>query len=160
MPQSVTFSFGPDKAGVPWVRTSFRVIASVRDAREAAVSERDSYAVTALADIVDRLLHAAAARFTLGLSPAALTAAYLDWATHLFFSPGKQFELVTEGVRKTARLANYGVRCAMNDGRTETCIEPLPQDKRFAHDAWQHWPQFHLSSILAESAVVAQMKFA
>ena len=33
---------------------------------------RDSYAVTAVADIIDRSLHATIARFTLGLSPAAL----------------------------------------------------------------------------------------
>jgi hypothetical protein len=47
------------------------------------LSARDSYVVTALADITDRSLHAALARFTLGLSPAALAAAYLDWAAHL-----------------------------------------------------------------------------
>ena len=34
--------------------------------------ERNSYAVTALADIVDRSTHASLARFTAGLSPAAL----------------------------------------------------------------------------------------
>ena len=33
--------------------------------------ERNSYAVTALADIVDRSTHASLARFTAGLSPAA-----------------------------------------------------------------------------------------
>src|SRR5674476_534651 len=38
---------------------------------------RDSYAVTAFADIVDRSLHATAARFTMGLSPAALAESYL-----------------------------------------------------------------------------------
>src|SRR5450830_1056616 len=53
------------------------------------VDGRDSYAVTAFAEIVDRSLHATAARFTFGLSPAALAEAYLDWATHLAFSPGK-----------------------------------------------------------------------
>jgi hypothetical protein len=37
-----------------------------------AASERDALAVTALADITDRSLHAAVARFTGGLSPAAL----------------------------------------------------------------------------------------
>ena len=39
------------------------------------VDERDSYSVTALSDVIDRSVHAAAARFTLGLSPAALGAA-------------------------------------------------------------------------------------
>ena len=36
------------------------------------IGARDSYAVTAIADIIDRSIHATAARFTLGLSPAAL----------------------------------------------------------------------------------------
>jgi polyhydroxyalkanoate synthase len=53
-------------------------------------SSRDSYAVTAFAEIVDRSLHATAARFTMGLSPAALAEGYLDWATHLAFSPGSK----------------------------------------------------------------------
>ena len=52
--------------------------------------ERDSYSVTAFADVTDRSLHAAAARLTGGLSPAALTQAYLDWATHLANAPGKR----------------------------------------------------------------------
>ena len=34
--------------------------------------DRDSYASTAFAEIVDRSVHAAAARFTAGLSPMAL----------------------------------------------------------------------------------------
>ena len=38
----------------------------------------NSYAVTALADITDRSLHAATARFTGGMSPAAMAEAYLD----------------------------------------------------------------------------------
>src|SRR6516162_7700329 len=46
-----------------------------------AIGERDSYAVTAFSEIIDRSLHAAAARFTMGISPAALAHAYLDWAT-------------------------------------------------------------------------------
>ena len=101
---------------------------------------RDSYAVTALADIVDRSLHAAASRFTMGLSPAALTEAYLDWATHLTFSPGRHFLLINKAVRKGARLSNYARRCALEGGKAECCIEPLPQDRRFIGDDWQKWP--------------------
>jgi hypothetical protein len=37
------------------------------------VGKRDSYAVTAFPEIVDRSLHAAAARFTMGLSPTSVT---------------------------------------------------------------------------------------
>jgi polyhydroxyalkanoate synthase subunit PhaC len=106
----------------------------------AEMSDRDSYAVTAIADITDRSLHAAVARFTNGLSPAALADAYLDWATHLAYSPGKRLQLVDKAVRKAVRFANYACRCAMESGKTDLCIEPLPQDKRFVGEDWQSWP--------------------
>jgi len=103
-------------------------------------SSRDSYAVTAIADITDRSLHAAIARFTNGLSPAALAHAYLDWATHLAYSPGKQLQLVDKAMRKAVRFVNYACRCAMEGGKTDLCIAPLPQDKRFVGEEWQKWP--------------------
>jgi len=101
---------------------------------------RDSYAVTAFADIVDRSLHATAARFTAGLSPAALAKAYYDWAIHLAFSPGKRLQLVDKAVRKAVRFANYAFRCASEGNKTTPCIEPLPQDHRFSGAAWQTPP--------------------
>ena len=102
--------------------------------------ERDSYAVTAIADITDRSLHATIARVTNGLSPAALAHAHLDWATHLAYSPGKRMQLVDKAIRKAVRFTNYTCRCAMERGKTELCIAPLPQDKRFVGEAWQQWP--------------------
>jgi len=102
--------------------------------------ERDSYAATALADITDRSLHAAVARFTFGLSPAALTHAYLDWATHLAYAPGKRLQLADKATRKMTRFFNYLCRCAMEHGKTGCCIEPLQQDKRFVAEGWQQWP--------------------
>jgi polyhydroxyalkanoate synthase len=96
--------------------------------------------VTAIADITDRSLHAAIARFTNGLSPAALAHAYLDWATHLAYSPGKQLQLVDKAMRKAVRFVNYACRCAMAGGKTDLCIAPLPQDKRFVGEEWQKWP--------------------
>jgi len=104
------------------------------------VDARDSYAVTAFADITDRSLHAAAARFTFGLSPAALAKAYYDWATHLFFSPGKRLQLVDKAARKSMRFANYAFRYASEGGTVPPCIEPLPQDHRFAGADWQKPP--------------------
>jgi polyhydroxyalkanoate synthase subunit PhaC len=101
---------------------------------------RDSYAVTAFADITDRALHASLARFSAGLSPAALAQAYFDWATHLAYAPGKRLQLVDKAVRKAVRFANYIGRCALQGSKSECCIEPLPQDKRFAADEWQQWP--------------------
>jgi polyhydroxyalkanoate synthase len=114
-----------------------------KPASGAALGERDSYAVTAFADITDRSLHAVAARFTMGLSPAALAHAYLDWATHLAFSPGKRLQLVDKAIRKATRLTNYASRCALEGNKEQgraTCIEPLPQDRRFVDSEWQKWP--------------------
>ena len=103
-------------------------------------ADRDSYATTAVADITDRSLHAAMARFTSGLSPAALTYAYLHWATHLANAPGKRLQLIDKAARKAVRFADYAVRYAMSGGHTPCCIEPLPQDKRFVAEEWQRFP--------------------
>src|SRR6516225_4385876 len=102
--------------------------------------DRDSYSVTALADITDRSLRAALARFTGGLSPAALGSAYLDWVVHLTAAPGKRIQLFDKAVRKSVRFANYAARCALEGGRSECCIEPLSQDRRFGGENWQTWP--------------------
>jgi polyhydroxyalkanoate synthase len=102
--------------------------------------DRDSYSMTALADVTDRSLHAATARFTGGLSPAALVAAYLDWATHLANAPGKRLALIDKAKRKALRFANYAYRYGIEGGKTECCIEPLPQDHRFGNEEWQKWP--------------------
>jgi len=100
----------------------------------------DSYASTAFAEIVDRSVHAATARFTAGLSPMALIGAYMDWAAHVAFAPGKQMRLVEKAVKKTIRLANYASRHALRRDGVEPCIVPLPQDRRFAGKAWQDPP--------------------
>ncbi len=117
-------------------------MAAVPVAAGAAIEaeDRDSYSVTALADVTDRSLHAAIARFTGGLSPAALAQAYWDWATHLANAPGKRMQLVDKAARKAIRFANYASRCAVESANTEVCIEPLPQDQRFAGDEWRKWP--------------------
>jgi len=100
----------------------------------------DSYAVTAIADITDRSLHAAAARFTGGLSPSSLAHAYFDWLTHVSHAPGKRMQLMDKAVRKTVRFANYATRYALDGENTPCCIEPLPQDKRFVGKDWRKWP--------------------
>ena len=105
---------------------------------------RDSYAATAFADVLDRSAHAAFARFTAGISPVALTLAYLDWAIHLAASPGKQLQLAEKAVQKTTHLAHHAVSCAVSSqGRGTPCVAPLPHDKRFADPAWMQ-PPFNL----------------
>jgi polyhydroxyalkanoate synthase len=86
----------------------------------------------------DRMLHAAMARLTQGLSPASLAAAAGDWLTHLALSPGKQQQLGEKALRKLNRLLLYMAQCARGPGAP--CIEPLPQDRRFQHPDWQQYP--------------------
>ena len=87
----------------------------------------------------DRLSHAYAARATAGLSPAALALAFGDWAMHLAGAPGKQAELARKAQRKWLRYLAYLGRAAQG-GACPDCIEPLPQDSRFADPAWRTWP--------------------
>jgi len=93
-----------------------------------------------LNDVADRALHAGVARFTGGLSPAALSGAYWDWAVHLAASPGKQMLLAEKAWRKAMRLGGYAARAALSAEKNPPCIEPLPQDKRFSGEAWRQWP--------------------
>ncbi|MDH4326845.1 MAG: poly-beta-hydroxybutyrate polymerase N-terminal domain-containing protein, partial [Betaproteobacteria bacterium] len=87
----------------------------------------------------DRMAHAYAARATGGLSPAALALAFSDWAMHLAAAPGKHAELARKAGRKWLRYVNYLGRAAQG-GDCPDCIEPLPQDRRFAGEAWRQWP--------------------
>ncbi len=103
-------------------------------------SDGGSASGTALTDAADRALHANLAHFTSGLSPAALAGAYWDWAVHLAASPGKQMQLAEKAWRKAARLGGYAGRAALQGEKAPPCIEPLPQDKRFAGEEWRRWP--------------------
>jgi poly[(R)-3-hydroxyalkanoate] polymerase subunit PhaC len=103
--------------------------------------KRDDWAgVAALASSLDRSLHATVARWTGGLSPAALSGAYFDWATHIANAPGKLLQLFDKALNKSVRFGNY-VYCYGAEGeKTKPCIEPLPQDHRFVVGDWQKWP--------------------
>lgn len=89
---------------------------------------------------LDKSLRAAQPRFTGGLSPIALAAAYSDWVLHLSSAPGKQLELIAKAGDKTRRFTNYAALCAPKPDASEPCITPLPQDKRFTDEEWHKWP--------------------
>lgn len=91
---------------------------------------------------MDRMIHSMMSRFTIGVSPASLTIAYLDWLVHLGVSPAKQLELTQKAIRKVIRFYIYAYRCA-SDPETPPCITPLPQDRRFSGEEWQR-PPFNL----------------
>ena len=129
-------SFQPDKY-YPWLSKLYRPQEQTTSTAP-GLSEVDEEYLEGPPSI-DRMFHAATAQFTLGLSPAALTVAFADWATHLAWSPGKQQRLFTKAVRKAVRFNAYAMRSAA-DQSTPACIEPLPQDKRFRAPGWDQWP--------------------
>ena len=111
-----------------------------------------SYAETLLPDTIDRAHHAAIARMTGGLSPAALTEAYFDWLMHLAMAPGKQSQLVQKAVRKALRLQMHTFQCLATREVQRPCIEPLGHDRRFSGPEWQQppWQQLYQSFLLVQ----------
>lgn len=102
--------------------------------------ERGDANVLSINESIDHAVHATIGRVTGGLSPAAVTNAYVDWAMHLAFSPGKQSELVSKAARKWVRLIRYVANCTLRQDQAELCIAPLPQDRRFTAPEWRCWP--------------------
>ncbi len=85
---------------------------------------------------LDHMLHAMLAKFTGGLSPAALGMAHIDWATHLLASPSKQSQLWQSGLNNALRLTHYAAQAAVGQANTPL----VAPDARFASEAWQKWP--------------------
>jgi polyhydroxyalkanoate synthase len=94
---------------------------------------------TIQSDDMDRVLQAGLARVTHGISPVSLALAQADWALHLMASPGKWQRLLHLALGQQVRLAGYATRSG-SGYFARPCIEPLPQDQRFRHQAWQSWP--------------------
>ena len=82
-------------------------------------------------EMLDRMAHAAVAKATSGLSPSVLAEAWMDWATHLAVSPGKQLHLMEQAIRNLSALGATSVSGDHSDPVT---------DNRFSGDAWQHYP--------------------
>jgi polyhydroxyalkanoate synthase subunit PhaC len=88
---------------------------------------------------LDRLLHAAQARLTRGISPAALTGAGVDWLVHLLDAPGKRLTLAQKAWRDGVRLGAYAQRRALGL-EAEPPAAPAPGDRRFVDPGWQALP--------------------
>jgi polyhydroxyalkanoate synthase len=88
---------------------------------------------------IDRLLHALQARLTCGISMAAVTAARMDWLSHLLNAPGKQFSLLQKAAFDSAHLMFY-VQHIASGQPADPPFQPKQDDRRFAHPGWQSWP--------------------
>ena len=104
---------------------------------------------------LDQKFHAAIARTTMSVSPMSLLLATVDWAGHLAGSPGKRLELITLAQEHARRLVEYASQLALASpgNPAERCVEPVPQDRRFAGEEWERWPfnLMHQSFLLAEA---------
>jgi len=101
------------------------------DAQRSAAQEMESRSAA-----VDRSFHAELARFTGGLSPAALALAFADWQLHLLASPGKRAELAGEALQHALQFAQtLGTRQSIVQPWLLT--KPLPTDHRFTGPDWE-----------------------
>ncbi len=82
----------------------------------------------------DRILHAAQARLTGGLSATSLGLAWADWAMHLADQPGRQIGLARQAAADWADLTRQML------GLPAQALTPDPKDRRFADAGWQHGP--------------------
>lgn len=87
---------------------------------------------------IDRVVNVMLSKWTQGMSPTTIAGAYANWWVHLAMAPGKRIQLADKAMRQVARLALYNANAA--NGQCEPCIDPLPQDKRFADPKWRSWP--------------------
>jgi polyhydroxyalkanoate synthase subunit PhaC len=88
--------------------------------------------------ISDAAFNASLARMTRGISPVSLIGAYLDWATHIATSPGKQRSLLESALRNWGAWWTYVH--SSSEGVCEPCERGSPRDKRFKHEAWDKIP--------------------
>jgi polyhydroxyalkanoate synthase len=101
-------------------------------------------------ETLDRVAQAIAARYTQGVSPHAQMSAWIDWASHLAQSPGRQLELVTDAFASMARLTHFGLHNLAKD-RADRPFTPEPEDRRFADPAWSAFPYlFYEQAFLAQ----------
>jgi polyhydroxyalkanoate synthase subunit PhaC len=107
-----------------------------------AMIEQDIEPFERTAAAIDQAFHGMVARVTNVLSPMVFEAAFRDWGVHLALSPGKQMQLIAEGVHKWARFGTIAADSAI--GRPTQMVEPRPEDKRFSEPEWSSWPYLML----------------
>ena len=92
------------------------------------------------AEKVDRAFHATLARLTGGISPVALSLAYIDWASHLAAAPQHQLEIAKDAMRTAGRIFEAAIHCTEPGQGPWSLIKPQPQDRRFAAPEWESPP--------------------
>jgi polyhydroxyalkanoate synthase len=91
----------------------------------------------------DRAFHAMLARFTGGISPIALSVAYIDWVLHLVGAPQHQLELSQHALGGAKQLVENAIETFSPQRKPWSLIKPQPQDRRFVNPDWE-CPPFNL----------------
>ncbi|OPY97943.1 poly-beta-hydroxybutyrate polymerase [Bradyrhizobium sacchari] len=86
----------------------------------------------------DRAYHAMLARFTGGISPVALSLAWLDWGAHLAAAPQRQMEIFRNVLRDSGQLLEAAVHATSQ--KPWSVIEPQGRDRRFKDRQWETAP--------------------
>jgi len=88
---------------------------------------------------LDRMLRAALARITLGISPYAVASAWADWGVHLAMAPGKRLELAGHAAVAATRYAAWLARVTTGQP-APPLTQPDVGDTRLNDPAWSGWP--------------------
>jgi polyhydroxyalkanoate synthase len=88
---------------------------------------------------LDKVVRAQAARMTFGLSPLAMSSAWMDWATHLAGAPGKRAALVERAWADALRLTNFAAQSALG-AKPAPLYAPAEDDQRFENGDWAALP--------------------
>jgi polyhydroxyalkanoate synthase len=91
----------------------------------------------------DRAFHAMLARLTAGISPIALSLAYIDWASHLAAAPQRRVEIAQDALRNAERFFETALHFFSPGQEPWSLIKPQPQDRRFDKPEWKS-PPFNL----------------
>jgi polyhydroxyalkanoate synthase len=104
-----------------------------------------------LSEAIDRSVHATMARFSGGVSPAALALAFADWRLHLATSPGKQLALAAEAAKDAYRFVE-GLAWPDATFKPWSVVQPAAADRRFVAADWE-LPPFN---ILAQAFLLGE----
>jgi len=119
--------------------------AGLRDVQRRSISDKNLAAPQStsqdadVADPYDRLIRSWQGSLTAGLSPAALSKAFSDWAIHLWSAPFHRGQLAQAAARSAWELASGVASSGRQDAaHADTAVERA--DRRFAGDGWAAWP--------------------
>lgn len=88
---------------------------------------------------LDRQLHAITSRLTGGVSPYAISQAWIDWGLHTARAPGRQLDLIELANENAAKVWTHAALSALG-GTPAQPFHPKKIDPRFRHPTWEKNP--------------------